>query len=128
MKVSYILIEEAIVIHINLMRRWREVYFGIERKDLLESALNRPRQAANFENADLIRQAATLCFGLVKNHPWRGGNKRTASFLMEIFLRTNGFQLAATDDEIYKMVLMIESDVWKTDEIESWLREKVEKI
>jgi death-on-curing protein len=46
---------------------------------LIESVLARPQQAAAYENADLIRQAATLYFGLVKNHPWVGGNKRTSS-------------------------------------------------
>lgn len=128
MKLLYISVEEALVIHIVLMRRWHEVYFGIDRKELLESALNRPQQAANFETADLIRQSATLCFGLVKNHPWRGGNKRTATFLMETFLERNGFELLAADDEIYEMVLLVESDVWKVDEIGSWLRERVRKI
>lgn len=124
----YISVAEAIKLHILLMREWRENRFGIDRKDLLESALNRPKQAANFENADLIRQAATLCFGLVKNHPWFGGNKRTATFLMEIFLERNGFELIATDDEIYEMVLKVESDIWKVEEIENWLRERVERI
>ncbi len=107
------------------MREWRETRFGIDRKDLLESALNRPKQAANFESADLIRQSATLCFGLVKNHPWLGGNKRTATYLMEIFLEMNGFELIEKDEEIYQMVLLVESDVWKVEEIEIWLREKV---
>lgn len=124
----YLSVEEAITLHILLMREWREVRFGVDRKDLLESALNRPKHAANFENAGLFNQAATLCFGLVKNHPWLGGNKRTATFLMEIFLEINGFELIAEDEDIYKMVLLIESDNWKTDEIENWLREKVEKI
>ena len=90
--------------------------------------MNRPRQAANFEDADLIRQAATLCFGLIKNHPWLGGNKRTATYLMETFLETNDFELMATDEEVFEMVLEIESDAWKVDEIENWLRGKVEKI
>ena len=124
----YLSVEEAITLHILLMREWREVRFGVDNRDLLESALNRPKHAANFENADLFNQAATLCFGLVKNHPWLGGNKRTATFLMEIFLEMNGFELIADDKEIYKKVLLIESDNWKTDEIENWLRERVEKI
>ncbi|MGI9056465.1 MAG: type II toxin-antitoxin system death-on-curing family toxin [Pyrinomonadaceae bacterium] len=127
-EIFYFSVEEAITLHILLMREWREVRFGVDRKDLLESALNRPKQAANFENADLFNQAATLCFGLVKNHPWLGGNKRTATFLMEIFLEINGFELVANDEEIYQMVLLVESDNWKVDKIESWLREKVEKI
>lgn len=115
----------AITLHILLMRRWREVRFGVDRRDLLESALARPQQAARYENADLTRQAATLCFGLVKNHPWLGGNKRTATFLMETFLGMNGLELLADDAEIVSMVLDVEADFWKVDEIASWLRERV---
>ena len=124
---SYLDVKDAITLHILLMRRWREVRFGVDRRDLLESALARPRQTANYENADLIRQAATLCFGLIKNHPRLGGNKRTASFLMETFLGMNGVELLATDAEIVAMVLAVEADTWKVDEIESWLRERVRK-
>lgn len=126
-KILYISVHEAIKFHILLMREWSENRYGVDHKDLLESALNRPQQAANFENADLIRQAATLCFGLIKNHPWLGGNKRTATFLMEIFLKRNGFELTATDEEIYEMVLKVESDVWKVNEIENWLRARIER-
>ena len=45
----YFSVQEAITLHILLMREWRETRFGVDRKDLLESALNRPKQAANFE-------------------------------------------------------------------------------
>ena len=124
----YLSVAEAVKLHVLLMRDWRESRFGVDHKDLLESALNRPKQAANFENADLIRQAATLCFGLVKNHPWFGGNKRTATFLMEIFLEMNGFEPTTSDEETYQMVLKVESDIWKVDEIENWMREKIVKM
>ena len=110
------------------MREWGERYFGVDRRDLLESALNRPKQAKNFEDADIHRQAATLCFGLVKNHPWIGGNKRTATFLMETFLEMNDLQLVATDEEVFEMALEVESDAWKVEEIENWLRNKVENL
>lgn len=123
----YVSVEEAITLHILLMREWREVRFGVDRRGLLESAVNRPKQAANFENADLIRQSATFCFGLVKNHPWLGGNKRTATYLMEIFLEMNDFELTAADEEIYEMVLLVESNAWKVNEIEVWLRATVRK-
>ena len=117
----YISVEAAICIHILLMREWRESHFGVDRKDLLESALNRPRHAENFVDADIPHQAATLCFGLIKNHPWIGGNKRTATFLMEIFLKLNNLILDATDEEIHKMALCVESDSWKVVDIERWL-------
>lgn len=124
----YVSVQDAIKLHVLLMREWQKNRFGIDCKDLLESALNRPKQAANFENADLIRQAAMLCFGLVKTHPWLGGNKRTATFLMEIFLERNGFETIAADEETYEMILKVESDIWKVDGIENWLRGKVRRL
>lgn len=125
---AYLTVEEAIVLHVLLMREWREERFGVDRKDLLESALNRPINEAYFEGGDIARQAATLCFGLVKNHPWLGGNKRTASFLTEFFLEMNGYAVDASDAEFYDLVLKIESDVWKTSVIEEWLRIRIVQI
>ena len=77
------------------MRKVGESRFGVFDRNLLESALARPRHAAIYENADIIRQSATLCFGLIKNHPWEGGNKRTATFLTNLFLKRNGWKLKA---------------------------------
>ena len=107
------------------MKIWDETRYGVKSRDLIESALARPKHSAVYENADIIRQAATLCFGLIKNHPWTGGNKRTASFVMEEFLYRNGFELTATSKDLYEMVLAVESDDWKVDEIENWLHEKI---
>lgn len=100
-----------------------EVRFGVAVRHLVESALARPQQAAFYEHADIIRQAATLCYGLVKNHPWLGGNKRTATGLMSVFLKRNGYRLIAPTAELIELSLAIESDRWKVDEIETWLRQ-----
>ncbi len=123
--VSYIDYPEAVRLHFELMAIWGEKRYGVDFRELLESALARPRNAAVYENADLIRQAATLCFGLIKSHPWTGGNKRTASFLMDEFLFRNGNELDATSKGLVEMVLAVESDRWKVDEIEQWLRSNV---
>jgi death-on-curing protein len=104
---------EAVLIHFELMWLWGESRYGVFDAPLLKSALARPEQAAAYEDADIIRQAATLCFGLVKNHPWVGGNKRTATALTRIFLRRNGVQYRASIDETIKFVHYIESDLWK---------------
>lgn len=103
---------------------WRN-RFGVFDRDLIESALARPKQAAVYESANLIRQAATLCFGLIKNHPWAGGNKRTATALVQVFLKRNGYKLAAKVDETVDMALAVEADIYKVDDIESWLLEHV---
>lgn len=61
-EIKYVSYEEVVRIHFGLMRRLNEIRFGIDSRDLIESALARPKHAAVYENADIIRQAATLLF------------------------------------------------------------------
>lgn len=122
---KYIEYLEAVEIHFELMRCYGETRIGIFEPTLIESALARPKHAAIYENADIIRQASTLLFGLIKNHPWQGGNKRTATALTDSFLYRNGWNLETTLSENIELSLNIEADVWKIDEIENWLRERV---
>jgi death on curing protein len=124
----YIKYEEAVLIHFSLMRTLGEVRYGVDHRDLIESALARPRNSAIYANADIIRQSATLLFGLIKNHPWLGGNKRTATTLLRRFLELNGYQKNWTIAEQIELVLAVESDQWKVDEIENWLRPRVKKV
>lgn len=121
----YLTVQDAVKLHVLYMRRVGETRFGVFDKNLVESAISRPRHAAAFQEADLIRQAATLLFGLIKNHPWEGGNKRTATFLTTVFLKRNGMRLVSNTDEIVETCLKIEADDWKVDEIDAWLRTKV---
>lgn len=122
---KYLDFADAVIIHVRLMQRLGEIRFGVDHQELIESALARPQQAAVYENADLIRQAATLYFGLIKNHPWLGGNKRTATVLVDEFLYRNGFETQTNLAETIKLVLAIESDEFGVDEIEEWLRLRV---
>ncbi len=124
----YIRYTEAVLIHFSLMRALGEARYGVDFRDLVESALARPRNAAIYTNADIIGQSATLLFGLIKNHPWIGGNKRTATTLLRRFLELNGYQKNWSIAEQIEMVLAVESDKWKVDEIEDWLRARVRKV
>lgn len=98
----------AVELHFWLMEDWSETRFGIESRELIESALARPRHAAAYEDADIIRQAATLCFGLIKNHPWTSGNKRTATFLMDEFLFINGFELIGDSSDVIELAIAVD--------------------
>ena len=121
----YIEYPEAVALHFEIMFEFGETRIGIAEPNLIESALARPKHAAVYEDADIIRQAATLLFGLIKNHPWHGGNKRTATVLTDSFLYRNGYDLQATLSEIIELSLNVEADIWKVDEIEIWLRERL---
>jgi death on curing protein len=121
--IQYVTFPEAVTIHIRLMRIWQEVRYGVDDRTLIESALARPLHAAVYENAALIRQAATLYLGLIKNHPWTGGNKRTATAIVDEFLYRHGIEVVAAQIDVFKLSLSIESDQYGIDEIELWLRE-----
>jgi death on curing protein len=124
-EIIYLTFDEAVWLHFDLMRTWDETRYGLEFQELLDSSLARPKNEVVYTNADLIRQSASLCFGLIKNHPWTGGNKRTASHLMETFLEMNGYSLDCEIAEIIEMCLAVEADEWKVDEIENWLRDRI---
>jgi death-on-curing protein len=125
---EYVSYAEAVLIHVLLMRFLGELHYGVFDRSLVESALARPKQAASYEGADLLRQSATLCYGLIKNHRWVGGNKRTATAIAREFLRRNGMKLSSATGEIIRLVTAIESDRWGVNEIEDWFRERVTKV
>ena len=65
---------------------------------------------------------------MIKYHPWIGGNKRTATALVHIFLRRNQYQLKSTTEQNVEMVIAVESDQWGVEAIENWLREHTTSI
>ena len=107
------------------MRFLGETHYGVFSRELVDSALTRPQQAAAYDNADLIQQAATLLYGLIKNHPWVGGNKRTATALTQLFLKRNGLRIVSPVDDILELVTSVEDDEWRVKEIDAWLRAHV---
>jgi death-on-curing protein len=114
--------DEVIALHVALMRRMGERYYGVAAENLLASALARPRRAAEYEHADLFRQAAHLVWGLLKNHPFRQGNKRTAVTVCLSFLYRNGQRIVTSQDEVIALGYGIEDDSWDIDRVEEWLR------
>jgi len=72
---------------------------GLRDQGLLESALARPRNLHAYGETSLTVLAASLGFGLARNHPFVDGNKRTAYVAVETFLALNGIALLASDAE-----------------------------
>jgi death on curing protein len=126
--IEYLTYENVVFIHLDQMFTVGETRIGVFDRTLIESALARPQQSAAYENADIVRQAATLYLGFIKNHPWNGGNKRTASAIVAAFLMINEYEIQCEVPEIIELVLAIESDKFKVDEIENWLRLKTQKL
>lgn len=80
---------------------------GIRDEGMLESALARPLQKQAYGEPDLCDLAAAYLFGIVKNHPFVDGNKRTGFAAADLFLYFNGLSIEAEQEDIVQFVLMV---------------------
>jgi death on curing protein len=73
---------------------------GLRDVGLLESALARPRQLRAYsQDASLFELAAAYAGGIIRNHPFTDGNKRTAFVVAVLFLRRNNLRFHAQPAE-----------------------------
>jgi len=97
---------------------------GIRDENVLESALARPQQKwHDADNTDVPMLAAAYAFGLVKNHPYRDGNKRIGFLAMVTFLGMNGYELEATDAEVVAEILALADGSVAEDVLADWIRQ-----
>jgi death-on-curing protein len=101
---------------------------GVRDEALLESALARPQQLFAYGNPppDLAELAASLAYGLARNHPFVDGNKRTAHVCYYVFLTLNGVHLEAGLDELYvQMLSLAEGSLTEAGFVE-WMRPRLQ--
>jgi death-on-curing protein len=81
---------------------------GIRDKTPLESALNKPKNLYNYGHSPSIAElAASYAYGIVNNHPFIDGNKRTGFVVCLLFLQLNGCTLATTSLEKYHIFMAL---------------------
>ena len=97
---------------------------GLRDERLLESALARPQQlhAYGDPEPDLADLAASLAFGIAKNHPFIDGNKRSAIVSCETFVELNDATLDVSDAELYQAILFLAESKFTEQEFAAWLR------
>lgn len=101
---------------------------GLRDDGLLESALARPQQLHAYGDStpDLADLAASLAFGLARNHPFVDGNKRTAAVVCEAFLNLNGAALLAQDAELFPVFLDLAEGKMPPEDFAAWLRPRLQ--
>ncbi len=100
---------------------------GVRDETLLESALAKPQQLFAYGDPppDLAALAASLAFGLARNHPFVDGNKRTAHVAYRVFLALNDAELDASSEEKYLHMLSLAEGSLTEAEFADWLRPRV---
>jgi death on curing protein len=96
---------------------------GIRDEGLLLSALARPENVHAYEpDADVFILAATYCAGIVKNHPFIDGNKRTGTLAAIAFLALNDVEVDFEEPEVAAMIIGLAASEVSTDALAGWLR------
>lgn len=99
---------------------------GIRDEHALESALARPRQKWEYdEAADLALMASAYAFGFARNHPYRDGNKRIAFLTLATFLGINGQNLEASDEDVVTTMLALADGTLTESRLADWIRDRI---
>lgn len=98
---------------------------GIREEGLLDSALSVPFQSFDGEELypSILRKAARLCYGLIKNHVFLDGNKRIGIYVMLVFLELNGMEMECSDEELIALGLGIAAGEFEDEDIVLWIVE-----
>lgn len=96
---------------------------GIRDRSLLESALARPRNLFVYGDPGIPELAAAYTTGIVKNHPFVDGNKRTGFLAGAAFLELNGLRLTATEPEATQIILGLAAGNVSELQLAAWFQE-----
>jgi death-on-curing protein len=104
---------------------WHGGQDGMRDTGLLESALARPRNLVAYGDPDLPALAASLGYGIARNHPFVDGNKRPAFVTVEAFLMLNGVALTASDADCVLTIERLAEGSLDEADFAVWIRTNV---
>ena len=114
-------LREALAIHERLLALYGGAE-GLRDEGLLESALARPQQVYAYgDDPHLADLSAALTAGVVWNHPFVDGNKRTGFLVAATFLELNGVKFTATEESVVEMTVALAAGELKEAGYADWL-------
>ena len=97
---------------------------GIRDAGLLSSALARPKHKADYGDPSVFDLAAAYAYGIIRNHPFVDGNKRTGFLVAYVFLNINGWELRSSEVEAVNAVLNLAAGEMDEPFFSDWLKNK----
>jgi death-on-curing protein len=95
---------------------------GVRDLNGLEAAIARPRQHWTYaDGTELPELAAILCEALARGHPFVDGNKRTGFLAAFAFLRINGLDFTADEDDVVDVIESLASGALSVQELTEWI-------
>ena len=112
--------EDCLAIH-EMMLAQHGGLAGVRDEGLLESAIAKPQHLFAYSSPTLPEMAASYAAGIVLNHPFLDGNKRTGFIVAATFLELNGMDFSATEESVVEMTLALVSGKVKQADYAEWL-------
>lgn len=95
---------------------------GIRDEGLYDSALARPENLFAYGKPSVFDLAAGHAFGLVKNHPFVDGNKRTGFAVAALLIELNGYRFSAAEADVVVRTLGLAASAISEAEYSAWLK------
>lgn len=74
----------------------------------------------------MLEKASRLGYGLIKNHPFVDGNKRTGTHTMLAFLAVNHIELQYKDADLIQLILGVAAGEYDEAHLLAWLQHHIE--
>lgn len=120
--IQYVSHDSALAIHELSIKRYGGIE-GLRDEGLLESALAQPEQT--FDGVELYpslaEKAARYAYGIVKNHPFADGNKRTGAAVLAVFLRANGCRFKPRLLDMQNVIIGVADGTLSYEELVRWI-------
>jgi death on curing protein len=100
---------------------------GVRDESLLQSASARPLNHIAYASSDIIELAAKYTAGIVQNHPFIDGNKRTGFVIGVLFLELNSYQFTASEEAAAQAVLELAAGTIDENALCEFLRANVKR-
>ncbi len=95
---------------------------GTRDEGLLESALSMPRNLIAYASPTMAELAASYAAGIIHNHPFIDGNKRTGFLVAATFLELNGLVLNASEESVLEKTLARAGGHLTESDYAAWLK------
>jgi death on curing protein len=96
---------------------------GVRDESLLESALARPKNLLSYGKPTRFELAAAYACGIIKNHPFVDGNKRTGFMAAFVFLGLNKIDFEAEESDVVVQTLAVAAGELNEAGYATWLEE-----
>lgn len=116
----WVLPETVVALHEQLLATFGGAS-GVRDAGLLASALARPANLFAYGDPSMFDLAASYAFGLVKNHPFVDGNKRSGFAVSVLFLELNGYHFVASEADATVQTLALAASEIKERAFAAWL-------